>query len=59
MAPERISIGDHILVNRYVQMQGAGDIVIGQDAMIDPCALIWSMNHVFPGCDRPAAAQGY
>lgn len=58
-SPRRIRIGDHVAVNRYTQMQGAGGITIGNNVLIGPAVLIWSSNHVFADPTRPIREQGW
>jgi maltose O-acetyltransferase len=59
MHPQGIRIGHRILVNRYAQMQGAGSITIGNNVMIGPGVMIWSINHAFTNPDIPPQEQGY
>jgi acetyltransferase-like isoleucine patch superfamily enzyme len=57
--PEHVSIGNNVLINRGVILQGGGGLIIGDDVMIGPGVYIWSINHGFADCDRPIRLQGY
>lgn len=57
--PEKVSIGDNVLINRGVTLQGGGGLTIGDDVMIGPGVYVWSINHAFADCGRPMRLQGY
>lgn len=57
--PDKISIGDGFMVNRFAQIQGGGGVTIGNHVMIGPGVFIWSINHGFSDSVRPMSRQGY
>ena len=53
--PERLSIGDHVNVNRDCWIGAGGGVTIGDWVLIGPRVMIFSQNHVFDGVDVPIA----
>lgn len=51
--PERLSIGDHVNVNRDCFINAAGGVTIGDWAMLGPRVVIYSQNHAIDRLDVP------
>jgi maltose O-acetyltransferase len=54
-----IVMGDHVSVNRYSILHGAGRIQIGSHVQIGPRVTIYSQNHRFDNPFEPIDGQGY
>jgi len=57
--PERLTLGENVGVSCHTQLNAAGGIDIGDDTLIGPGCMIWSVNHRFASLERPIRIQGY
>lgn len=51
--PRRLTIGEHVNINRDCFISAAGDVTIGDWVLIGPRVVIYSQNHVVDGIDVP------
>jgi acetyltransferase-like isoleucine patch superfamily enzyme len=59
ISPAQLTIGNNVRINTYAQLNARGGIIIGDDVMIGPYALIWSANHRFVDTTVPMRLQGW
>jgi len=57
--PERLKLGNNVGISSYTQLNAAGGVEIGDDTLIGPGCMIWSVNHRFASLDSPIRCQGY
>jgi len=54
-----ISIGNDVVLANGSFLQGAGEIVLGDDVLLGPDVKIWSTTHIFEDLNTPISQQGY
>ena len=57
--PERLILGRNVGISCDSQLNAAGGIEIGEDTLIGPGCMIWSVNHRFQDAKVPIRLQGY
>ena len=57
--PERLTLGAHVGIAAYGQINAGGGVEIGDDVLIGPGTMIWSQGHVFDSLESPIRCQGY
>lgn len=57
--PERITVGSRVTINSDSYLAGDGGIEIGDDVLIGPQCMIFTMNHVYANPRVPIRDQGY
>lgn len=57
--PTRLVLGKNVGISPYSQLNAAGGIEVGDDTLIGPACMIWSVNHRFGNSDVPIRLQGY
>lgn len=57
--PERISIGEHVLINRGTYVTAHDEVSIGDGALIGPYVVINSGNHRYADRSRPMRQQNH
>ncbi len=55
----KISVGDRVGLGNGSFLQGAGEIILGDNVLLGPDVKIWSTNHVIADVDRPILDQGW
>lgn len=55
----RISLGNNVELGVDNFLQGGGDLVIMDNAMLGPGVKIWTVNHRFSDAEIPISLQGY
>src|ERR1700675_1698142 len=58
-SPEKLILGCNVGISAHVQLNAAGGIEIGDDTLIGPGCMIWSVNHRFEDLHVPIRSQGY
>ncbi len=58
-SPENISVGDRVTINSDSYLAGDGGIDIGDDVLIGPHCMIFTMNHVYRDPHMRIRDQGY
>jgi maltose O-acetyltransferase len=57
--PKRLTLGAHVGIAAYCQINAAGGVEIGDDVLIGPGTMIWSQGHIYASLDSPIRCQGY
>lgn len=57
--PEKLSVGRNCYIGLNNVIQASGEIDIGDDVLLGPGVMIWSVNHVFQRLGVPIIEQGY
>ena len=57
--PERLFLGDNVVVGKDCILNASGEIVIQKDCLLGPGVVIWTQNHKFARLDMPINQQGY
>jgi acetyltransferase-like isoleucine patch superfamily enzyme len=57
--PDKLSVGRNCHIGLNNVLQANGEIEIGDDVLLGPDVMIWSVNHVFHRLDVPILEQGY
>jgi maltose O-acetyltransferase len=57
--PDRLVLGRNVGISPYSQLNAAGGIEIGDDTLVGPACMIWSVNHRFRDVGAPIRMQGY
>lgn len=58
-SPSKVTLGDHVSINRGCVLNAGGNIYIGNDVLIGPNVIIYSQNHKFREKSIPKRLQGY
>lgn len=56
--PEKISVGDHVSINSDCYLAGDGGLTIGDNVLIGPHCMIFTMNHRYKELAKPIRLQG-
>jgi len=56
--PERISVGNRVVISRFCSLSGWFGIEIGNDVIIGPYSMLESVEHVHSKREMPIADQG-
>jgi len=59
ICPENISLGNNVVLNFHVWLNGVGGLDIGDDVSIGPFTLVHSSNHKFDRIDMKINKQGH
>ena len=57
--PEKLTLGRNVGISPNTQFNAAGGIDIGDDTLIGPGCMVWSVNHRFDDPNVPIRCQGY
>ncbi len=57
--PGNLVMGANVGIASNAQLNAGGGIVIEDNVLVGPGAIIWSQNHKFSSTDLPIAEQGY
>jgi acetyltransferase-like isoleucine patch superfamily enzyme len=57
--PDRLVLGRNVGISPYSQLNAAGGIEIGDDTLVGPGCMIWSVNHRFGDTAVCIRMQGY
>jgi len=55
---ERLAIGNNVEIGEDCFLQAGGGIELGDNSLIGPRSMIWSVNHNFSNLDLPIRQQG-
>jgi acetyltransferase-like isoleucine patch superfamily enzyme len=58
-SPAKLVLGRNVGISPHTQLNAAGGIEIGDDTLIGPGCMIWSVNHRFEDLDAAIRCQGY
>lgn len=58
-SPSKLSMGNHVSINRNCVLNAGGGIEIGNDVLIGPNVTIYSQNHNILDSSKPIREQGY
>jgi maltose O-acetyltransferase len=57
--PNRLTVGNDVMISRYSYISAGGGITIGDRVVLSPFVKIWSINHNFDKIDIPILEQGW
>ena len=56
--PDKLEIGDNVIISNDIFIQAAGGVVIDDNAIIGPSVKVWSANHKFSDPEKLISSQG-